>query len=195
MNSLPLTGQIIAAAIGITLFFTCPSLAADQPNPLSRPDTPEPEVTVIPQAENVYAKDIMAFGVEQVLEKSRIGKRVDEIRQNLIKQYKFEYRKNFKPTPLSSAKGSSAQAPKVNAHEVPGIILSGRLNHRLAPEIEFKSRFEHLVLSSKLNVFGHRIDCDISSRPIEHFMDGRASLDFSSDGSRSQATIQLKFEF
>jgi len=194
MNSLTLICKTLAAALTITFFLALSGHAADTESAPQQLDSSDPNLSFGNPRESISAKDILTSGAAEILGKTRVGKRLDELRKSLIRRYRFEYQKEFKSDRPSSTVSESQPSDQDNK-ESRGLVFHGRLDHRLAPVLGFKSRLDAFTMSSTLRLLGHEIACDISSRPIDRLMGGRAGLEFVSDGARSEAMVQLKFEF
>lgn len=163
------------------------SWPALDPTPLARGQTSESE-------KKSSAEKIALSGAAQLFKDTKIVKNLDQYRKRLIRNFRFEYSKTFSNS--SSALGETIPQTK-NAEKKPfkTVSFSGELDHNLSPVLEFKSRLNIIDVSSTFHFIDHEVECDISSRPVNDFLGGRAAMGFSSDGESTEALIRFKFDF
>ena len=164
------------------------SWSEPDPTPLARGQTAQQDSS---------AKKIALSGAAHLLKDTRIGKSLNQYRQRLIRNVRFEYRKtigatspdtNNKPIPqIAQKKNDKKEALK-------SVSFSGELDSNLSPVVEFNSRLNIVDFSSSFNLMDHEVECDISSRPVNEFLGGRAAIGFSSDGEKTEALIRFKFD-
>lgn len=163
------------------------SWSEPDPTPLARGQTAQQDSS---------ARKIVLSGAAQLFKDTRIGKNLNEYRRHLIRNVRFEYRKTIGAEPTNDADTIPRVAPNKNdkKESVKSVSFSGELDSNLSPVIEFKSRLNIVDFSSSFDLMGHEVECDISSRPVNAFLGGRAAIGFSSDGKKTEALIRLKFD-
>jgi len=163
------------------------SWSEPDPTPLARGQTPQ---------ENSSAKKIAMSGAAHLLKDTRIGKNLNQYRQRLIRNVRFEYRKTIGPdSPDAGQPIPQISQKKTDTKEsLKSVSFSGELDSNLSPVIEFNSRLKVIDFSSSFDLMDHEVECDISSRPVNKFLGGRAAIGFSSDGEKTEALIRLKFD-
>ncbi len=172
------------------------AIGTDPPPPSwSEPD-PSPPASGQTAQQDSSAKKIVLSGAAQLFKDTRIGKNLNEYRRHLIRNVRFEYRKTIG----SKAPDASKTAPRIPLKEndekesVKTVSFSGELDSNLSPVIQFNSRLNIVDFSSSFDLIDHEVECDISSRPVNTFLGGRAAIGFSSDGEKTEALIRLKFD-
>ena len=159
------------------------SWSEPDPTPLARGQTPQ---------ENSSAKKIAMSGAAHLLKDTRIGKNLNQYRQRLIRNFRFEYRKTLNNS--GSDLGKTIPQTESKKESLQSISFSGELDHNLSPVLEFNSRLNIIDFSSTLHLIDHEVECDISSRSMNDFLGGRAAIGFSSDGEKTEALIRFKFD-
>ncbi len=190
MNSLAQVCLTLTMTLTIAHFLAVPGFTAGagHSSPSGR------EIAIADGMEHISKKDIIVSGAKQILKDTKVGKRLDELRKNLIRRYRLEYRKDFKPD-RPPPPVSGLRVTEKNDKEPLGVSFYSRLDNGLAPEVGFKSRLDTFTMSSKFDVFDHEIDCEISSHPINQLMGGTVGFGLISDGSEAETVIRVQFEF
>jgi hypothetical protein len=160
---------------------------------------PEPDPTPLARGQtsqdNSSAKKIALTGAAQLFKDTRIGKNLNQYRRRLIRKVRFEYRKTINSS--SAVDKTIPQIPQAKndkKESLKSVSFSGELKPNLSPVVEFNSRLNIVDFSSSFDLGGHEMECDISSRPVNEFLGGRAAIGFSSDGEKTEALIRLKFD-
>jgi|GEM_PF-3338631 len=192
MNSLNEIFKILAMALILLITLTGYSTGADpissswsasDPTPLARGQTVQ---------QNSSAKKIALSSAAQLFKDTRIGKNLNQYRQRLIRNFRFEYRKTLNNS--GSDLGKTIPQTESKKESLQSISFSGELDHNLSPVLEFNSRLNIIDFSSTLHLIDHEVECDISSRSMNDFLGGRAAIGFSSDGEKTEALIRFKFD-
>lgn len=193
MNSFNKTFIILAMALVFLITLTGYVTGSDPvPSSITESDSPY-QVREQSSQQNSSAKKIALSGVAQLFKDTRIGKNLDQYRNRLIRNVRFEYRKTFgnKPSVLEK---NIPQADNGEKESLKSLSFSGKLDHDLSPVVEFNSRLNIIDFSSAVHLIDREVELDISSRPVNDFLGGRAAIGFSSDGERTEALIRFKFD-
>lgn len=195
MNSLTKTTTVTGTVLIVTLLtltfflFTGIQKAGAQSNePVYEKITPE-----LQEKRRRMAKRAAISAAADMLKKTRVWKRVDDIRKDLREQYAFEYKKRF-------AKGTGdrnevKQGPDKKTAAPGELVFSGGLSPNLSPFLSLNSGFKGADIGVRFDVFDHELDCEISSRQVNRMLPGKAILGLSSDGGESEAVLKINFEF
>lgn len=196
MNSLNKKLKILAMVYVILIPLSGSAIGTDSfPSSWSGPD-PIPVARGQTAQDDSSARKIVLSGAAQLFKDTQIGKNLNEYRRHLIRNVRFEYRKTLG----SKTSGASKTIPRIPLNKndekesIKSVSFSGELDSNLSPVIEFKSRLNIVDFSSSFDLMGHEVECDISSRPVNAFLGGRAAVGFSSDGEKTEALIRLKFD-
>ena len=193
MNSFNKLFKILALALILLITLTGYSTRADPiPSSWSAPDhTPLARGQTVQQ--NSSAKKIALSGAAQLFKDTRIGKNLNQYRQRLIRNFRFEYRKTINNS--GSVLGKTIpQTENSKKESLESISFSGEFDQNMSPVLEFNSRLNIIDFSSTLHLIDHEVECDISSRSMNDFLGGRAAIGFSSDGEKTEALIRFKFD-
>lgn len=194
MNSLNNIFKILAMALILLITLTGYSTGADpipsswpvpDPTPLARGQTSEQKSS---------AKKIALSGAAQLFKETRIGKNLNQYRKRLIRNFRFEYTKTIRNSGSALDK-TIPQTENGEKESFKTVSFSGELDHNLSPVLEFNSRLNIIDFSSTFHLMDHEVECDISSRPVNDFLGGRAAMGFCSDGEKTEALIRFKFDF
>ena len=197
MNSCNPFLKAMAATLTLTFFLIPMGFTAG-----AEPFSPIPQITtsdmpVIDQKaqQKKKAKKIAASGIVDMVEKTKMGKKFDRFRKDMIHRYTFAYTKDWEMEPPPSSPLPGPFSPKRTKEEFRGVSFSGKFNDHLAPVVEFNSRSNSFNIFSHFHVLHHELDCEISSPPINRIMGVKTGIGFTSDGSKTKAVIKIKFEF
>ncbi|WDP92259.1 MAG: hypothetical protein HUN04_22060 [Desulfobacter sp.] len=194
MNSLTRTSKIAGTAVIISMWAILFSVYAAAQETGMAPFNPVYELTPEQDAAMAQkAKQAAISAAADLLEKTRIWKRVDRIREGIIKRYSFEFRKSFSKTENpGAARKNGTDRKKEKSGE---FVFSGGLGPDMTPALSFSSGFRPANIALKFDVLDQELDCEISSRPVNRLMGGRTSLGLSSDGGVSRAMLKISFDF
>lgn len=162
-----------------------PSWSVPDPPPLARGQTVQ---------DSSSAKKIALSEAAQLFKDTRIGKNLNRYRQRLIRNFRFEYSKTINNSGSALDK-TILQTENDEKESLKTVSFSGELDHNLSPVLKFNSRLQIIDFSSAVHLIDHEVECDISSRPVNDFLGGRAAIGFSSDGEKTDALIRFKFDF
>lgn len=194
MNSLDTIFKILAMALVLLISLAGYSTGADPiPSSWSEPD-PVPVAKGQTLEQNSKAKRIALSGAAQLFKKTPIGKNLNQYRKRLVRNVRFEYTKVIDNGGSDLGK-TIAQTKNGEKESLKTVSFSGELDHNLSPVLEFNSRMDIIDFSSTFHLMDHEVACDISSRPMNDFIGGRAAVGLRSDGDNHQAVIRLKFDF
>ena len=120
---------------------------------------------------------------------------MNQYRQHLIRNFRFEYRKTTNNSGFALIK-TIPQTEKGEKETLKSVSLSGELDHNLSAVLEFNSRLNIIDFSSTFHPIDHEVGCDISSRSMNAFLvlGGWAAIGFCSDGEKIEALIWFKFD-
>ena len=161
-----------------------PSWSAPAPKPLARGQTFQ---------QNSSARKIALSGAARLFKDTRIGKNLNQYRQRLVRNFRFEYSRTINNSGFALDK-TIPQTENGEKESLKSVSFSGELDHNMSPVLKFNSRLNILDFSSTLHLIAHEVECDISSRPVNDFFGGQAAIGFSSDGKKTDALIRLKFD-
>nr|WP_319491408.1 hypothetical protein [uncultured Desulfobacter sp.] len=196
MNSLNKNFKILAMVFILSIALNGYATGTDPiPSSWSEPDQ-------IPLArgqtaqQDSSAKKIALSGAAHLLKDTRIGKNLNQYRRHLIRNVRFEYRKTIgsNSPDVSKPIPQIAQRKNDKKESLKSVSFSGELGPNLSPVVEFNSRLNIVYFSSAFDLIDHEVECDISSRPVNEFLGGKAAIGFSSDGEKTEALIRLKFD-
>ena len=193
MNSLNKIFKILAMALMLLITLTGYSIGEDPT--LSSWTEPDPPPLARGQTfqQNSSAKKIALSGAAQLFKDTRIGKNLNQYRQRLIRNFRFEYRKIINNSGSALIK-PIPQTEHGEKESLKSVSFSGELDHNLSPVLEFNSRLNIIDFSSTFHLIDHEVECDISSRSMNNFIGGRAAIGFYSDGEKTEALIRFKFD-
>nr|WP_320015037.1 hypothetical protein [uncultured Desulfobacter sp.] len=143
---------------------------------------------------NSSAEKIALSGAAQLFKHAKIVKNLDQYRKRLIRNFRFEYSKTFSNSG-SALDETVPQTENAEKKLLKIVSFSGELDHNLSPVLEFNSRLNIIDVSSTFHLIYHEVECDISSRPVNDFLGGRAAMGFCSDGETTEALIRFRFDF
>nr|WP_320193690.1 hypothetical protein [uncultured Desulfobacter sp.] len=194
MNSFNKFIKILAMALILLITLTGYVTGSDLvPASLTEPDPSPPVRAQQASHQDSSAKKIALSGAAQLFKDTRIGKNLNQYRQRLIRNVRFEYRKTLEHKVSASGK-NIPNTERGEKESLRSVSFSGELDPNLSPVFEFNSRLNIVDFSSALHLVDHEVECDISSRPVNDFLGGRAAIGFSTDGEKTEALIRFKFD-
>ena len=193
MNSFNKSIKILAMALILLITPTGYVTGSDLvPASLTEPDPPPP-VRAQTYQQGSSAKKIALSGAAHLFKDTRIGKNLNQYRQRLIRNFRFEYRKTLNHK-VSVPEKNIPNTEHGGKESLKSVSFSGELDPNLSPVFEFNSQLNVVDFSSALHLVDHEVECDISSRPVNDFLGGRAAIGFSTDGEKTEALIRFKFD-
>ncbi|WP_321416406.1 hypothetical protein [uncultured Desulfobacter sp.] len=186
--------KILAMALILLITLTGYVTGSDiVPASLTEPDSSPPIREQQALHQDSSAKKIALSGAAQLFKDTRIGKNLNQYRQRLIRNVRFEYRKTLKHK-VSASEKNIPNTEHGEKESLKSVSFSGELDPNLSPVFEVNSRLNIIDFSSALHLVDHEVECDISSRPVNDFLGGRAAIGFSTDGKKTEALIRFKFD-
>ena len=193
MNSLDNIFKTLVMAFILLITLTGYSTGADPISPSWSAPAPKPLARGQTFQQKSSAKKIALSGAAQLFKDTRIGKNLNQYRQRMLRNFRFEYSRTINNSG-SALNKTTPQPENGEKGSLKTVSFSGQLDHNMSPVLKFNSRLNILDFSSTLHLIAHEVECDISSRHVNDFFGGRAAIGFSSDGEKTDALIRLKFD-